>query len=109
MKVRCASCSTASDQPREGWPAANFARMAVIGGAWVSDGTSVLRATESESCAWGVKGKAAEGDAVRTRTAPGSFVEMDVAGLGQRGPPLDVGTDVLAELLGGHRPRLHGF
>ena len=32
-KVRCASCSTASLQPRDGWPATNFARIAVIGGA----------------------------------------------------------------------------
>jgi len=44
VKVRCASWSTASLQPLEGWVATNFANICVTGGALWSAVTWVLRA-----------------------------------------------------------------
>src|SRR5664279_1095705 len=78
-RVRCASRSTASLQPRDGWPTANSARMRVTGGAWASAMTTVF-------CAMSVD-------------------DLDLAILRELRPLRDVVAHVLAELRGRHRHR----
>ena len=100
-KVRWASCSTASLQPREGWVATKRASACVIGGAWWSAATWVLRAILWSSSAIRVK---RTGSGFHSRGAsPGmcpeetSGIQIDLAFPCDACPACDVGFDEIGE------------
>src|SRR6218665_4065367 len=96
-KVRTASRSTASFQPRPGWVLTKRARMAVMAGGAVSAATGVLRVK------MGLRRGGWKFAALRLH------VETNIARFRERAPALHFGGDVLTEFSGCHGHRLDGL